>query len=230
MRHAVRSVIAPALVLAFVGLAACGSTRDEAVDASDSGAEDSGAAPDANVRVDARPPVDGAPVDAAAPAACGSRGSQPCPNGSFCYRDGNCGEADQGGTCVVPPSACSKDLAPVCGCDGRTYGNACEAQRAGVSARASGNCPGVVDAGGSDGGEGAPCGGFAGLACERGLFCLEPAGQCLTVADGMGTCASRPGVCPSNFAPVCGCDRVTYPNECVARAAGQSVARTGACP
>ncbi|MHC2990107.1 kazal domain protein, partial [Pontibacter sp. HJ8] len=30
---------------------------------------------------------------------------------------------------------------PVCGCDGKTYGNACEANRSGVTASTKGACP-----------------------------------------------------------------------------------------
>jgi hypothetical protein len=177
--------------------------------------------------------IDASVVDAGVAAACGSRGSPPCPRGTFCFRPDSCGEADEGGTCIAPPGACPRILAPVCGCDGRTYDNACEAQRQQVSVRASGACARVDaaapprDAGG---GIGAPCGGFAGLACAAGLFCLEPRGQCATVADGMGECTARPSVCPGVFTPVCGCDRVTYSNECAAHAAGRSVASAGACP
>lgn len=45
-----------------------------------------------------------------------------------------------------------------------------------------------------------------------------------------GTCADRPGVCSTLYAPVCGCDRRTYSNECSAAGAGVRVASTGACP
>src|SRR4051812_35305158 len=49
------------------------------------------------------------------------------------------------------------------------------------------------------------CGGFAGIKCNRGLFCDFPAPFC-GAFDRSGTCARIPTVCFKIFRPVCGCN------------------------
>lgn len=73
---------------------------------------------------------------------CGGKRGLRCPAGEFCDFDaGSCGASDQPGRCRAIPTLCTREFAPVCGCDDVTYGNACSASAAGVSLRAQSACP-----------------------------------------------------------------------------------------
>ena len=76
---------------------------------------------------------------------CGTRGAPPCPEGTYCDFFRNCGADDSGGTCVPRgPGLCDDIFMPVCGCDGRSHDNACEAASAGVSIAHEGMCEGAL--------------------------------------------------------------------------------------
>lgn len=60
-----------------------------------------------------------------------------CGKGQFCSRP--TGQCSAKGTCAVRPEVCPTIYDPVCGCDSKVYGNACEAARAGVSVQALGD-------------------------------------------------------------------------------------------
>lgn len=85
----------------------------------------------------------GPQADTGPGASCGGRGSPPCGRGTFCNFPPSsfCGRADGPGVCTPIPSMCTRELMPVCGCDGSTYSNPCEAQRASVSVETLGACP-----------------------------------------------------------------------------------------
>ena len=72
---------------------------------------------------------------------CGGFPGIPCDAGLFCQNPpGTCGVIDVGGRCVKVRRVCGRIYRPVCGCDGKTYGNDCERQMAMVSKNHNGAC------------------------------------------------------------------------------------------
>lgn len=68
--------------------------------------------------------------------------SEQCAQGEFCAKlFGSCGES---GRCEPQPKDCVEHGhvidKPVCGCDGKTYGNYCLAAVAGVNVKSEGAC------------------------------------------------------------------------------------------
>ena len=163
---------------------------------------------------------------ACGPRACGSRGLPACADKKYCdFPAGGvaCGHADGTGVCRPKPEICLAVYKPVCGCDGKTHGNSCEAAAAGTDVASEGAC----NAGGTcrtdadcralaDTCTGCDCRALS--ICEKPTVCPGPGVQCLVdpcfnqqaVCDG-GRCALRPA--PADCAPgACG-PQLGLPNQ-----------------
>ncbi|MFK7756200.1 MAG: Kazal-type serine protease inhibitor domain-containing protein [Flavobacteriales bacterium] len=170
------------------------------------------------------------------------------------YED--CSEAC--GSCINPNQIdleviCPTVAIPVCGCDGLTYNNSCEAENYfGVTSYTEGPCElqnaePCDDLAGVDFGE---CDAIIGIGMLNGL-CSVISG-CVTTVDGVdysdaffdsmfdcvecgqNECINPQQIdpnygCDDVFDPVCGCDSLTYTNSCEAIINGVTAYQDGPC-
>lgn len=135
------------------------------------------------------PPVPGTsePTPAQSdPVLCGGAYARECGEGRYCAFDSGCGTV---GDCLRQRTGCEKIFEPVCGCDGQTYGNFCEAGSVGVSVQAEGECgPPELQV---------TCGPYR---CEPGQYCIFDAGR---DNPWVYACRSLPTECAGT--PSCDC-------------------------
>jgi hypothetical protein len=82
---------------------------------------------------------------------------------------------------------------------------------------------------GGGGGTARSCRCSDGRCCGLDQLCEIPTGACLT--DGLpdGVCLPRPDACPDIDRPVCGCDEITYSNDCYRQLARTPKRAEGVC-
>ena len=171
----------------------------------------------------------------------GCRSNADCASEERCaWPTGVCGGT---GTCEARPLGCPGDCPGVCGCDGADYCNECGANAAGVNVASPGPCGGMVcgmrvcppgstccplcfgevDCIGTPDGlcpdVFCPADCITNDECPPSEYCAFAPGEC-GPRPVPGHCEPRPDGCPEDCPGVCGCDGVTYCNECFAAQAG----------
>lgn len=118
------------------------------------------------------------------PFLCGGRAEVECRADSVClpFVPRGCPGPRRIGMCVPKPRHCPPISHPVCGCDGITYANFCEAAQAGASVEHRGEC--------APSGE-PVCGGAAGEECAGAGVCVDdPSDDCVG-RECPGTCECK---------------------------------------
>lgn len=128
-----------------------------------------------------------------------------CDTSADCPSDQICVGRQCRGDCI-----CADDVAPVCGVDGQTYANACEARCLNIEVLTAGACPQECPA----------------LDCAQSCAAGYRLGE-----DGCPICACRDlcELCEERINPVCTRNGTTAPNACLAQCQGEEVAYAGRC-
>ncbi|MBP47336.1 MAG: hypothetical protein CMH53_05305 [Myxococcales bacterium] len=190
-------------------------TANEDTGSADSGPADSGAA-DTTTAVDISEDTGPAPLKPCAYEI--SKGAAPdlCPVGEVCVPNVGACTGWASGVCKPTVASCPPLDQPVCGCDGKTYPNACEAQKVVVTVKSGGKCPEQVAQ---------PCAGNTGKTCSATEVCDIKGCE----ASDAGVCTTLPAKCPDGGTQECGCDGNTYPNSCFRLKAGVGRKYPGEC-
>lgn len=192
-----------------------GGDADAGAAGTDATVADSSAADAADTASDA---ADAVNVQACSFDTAKGRTGKECPDDQTCVAPvGACSGVAQG-QCKPVIGTCPAIGGPVCDCSGKTWSNACEAQKGGATIASDGACTTTVVT---------PCGGNTGAVCPMGQVC--DAASC--VAGSAGVCVADPsgGPCPNGGPAQCGCDGKTYPNACYRLLAGVAKKSDGTC-
>jgi len=135
-------------------------------------------------------------------------------HGLMSWKEGECGGKADGKTSEITSDCideskinfkkiCTKELKPVCGCNNKTYGNACMAEKAGVTKWQKGAC----------------------AKTEAAPTKPKPAKDCIDESK-----IDPKKACDKRGMLICGCDGKTYGNPCMAEKAGVTSWEKGKCP